>query len=112
MRKVYTIGDCVLDIIFENNIPVEAKPGGSFLNSSVSLGRLGINVSLISELGNDRVGNQIKNFLLENGVDIKHISYFSDTNSNLALAFLDENKNADYSFLMAKNDPKSIISSF
>ncbi|PCH67317.1 MAG: carbohydrate kinase [Bacteroidales bacterium] len=110
MRKVYTIGDCVLDIIFENNIPVEAKPGGSFLNSSVSLGRLGINVSLISELGNDRVGNQIKNFLLENGVDIKHISYFSDTNSNLALAFLDENKNADYSFYKTRKGlPNKIV---
>jgi len=110
MRRVYTIGDCVLDLLFENNNPVEAKPGGSFLNSSVSLGRLGINVSLISELGIDRVGNQIKNFLVENGVGIKHISYFSDTNSNLALAFLDENKNADYSFYKTRKGlPNKIV---
>ncbi|PKQ62222.1 hypothetical protein BZG02_12955 [Labilibaculum filiforme] len=110
MRKVYTIGDCVLDLFFENDSPVEAKPGGSFLNSSVSLGRLGVNVSLISELGTDRVGKQIKKFLLENGVDIKHISYFSDTNSNLALAFLDENKNADYSFYKTRKGlPDTIV---
>lgn len=110
MRKVYTIGDCVLDLFFENDIPFEAKPGGSFLNSSVTLGRLGINVSLISELGVDRVGNQIKNFLLQNGVNIKHISYFSDTNSNLALAFLDENRNADYSFYKTRKGlPTTIV---
>ncbi len=110
MRKVYTIGDCVLDLFFENNTPFEAKPGGSFLNSSITLGRLGINVSLISELGIDRVGNQIKNFLLDNGVDIQHISYFSDTNSNLALAFLDENRNADYSFYKTRKGlPNTIV---
>ncbi len=110
MRKVYTIGDCVLDLFFENDTPFEAKPGGSFLNSSVTLGRLGINVSLISELGVDRVGNQIKKFLLQNGVDIQHISYFSDTNSNLALAFLDENRNADYSFYKTRKGlPTAIV---
>jgi fructokinase len=110
MRKVYTIGDCVLDLFFENDTPFEAKPGGSFLNSSVTLGRLGINVSLISELGVDRVGNQIKNFLLQNGVDIKHISYFSDTNSNLALAFLDEDRNADYAFYKTRKGlPNTIV---
>ena len=56
MRKVYTIGDCVLDLFFENDKPVEARPGGSFLNSSVSLGRLGVEVSLISELGKRSCG--------------------------------------------------------
>ncbi|WP_372751486.1 PfkB family carbohydrate kinase [Labilibaculum sp.] len=110
MRKVYAIGDCVLDVFFENNIPVEAKPGGSFLNSAVTLGRLGINVSLISELGMDRVGDQIKSFLGENGVDTQHISYFTDTNSNLALAYLDENKNADYSFYKTRKGlPHTVV---
>lgn len=98
MRRVYTIGDCVLDLFFENDKPVDARPGGSFLNSSVSLGRLGVRVSLISELGIDRIGNQILNFLKTNNVNIDNIAQFSDTNSNLAIAFLDEHKNADYSF--------------
>ncbi|MGQ1909838.1 PfkB family carbohydrate kinase [Marinifilum sp. RC60d5] len=98
MRRVYTIGDCVLDLFFENNKPVDARPGGSFLNSSVSLGRLGASVSLISELGIDRIGNQILDFLKVNNVNTDHIAQFSDTNSNLAIAFLDEQKNAEYSF--------------
>lgn len=109
MRKVYTIGDCVLDLIFENDKPVEARPGGSFLNSSVSLGRLGVEVSLISELGKDRVGEQILTFLMDNQVGIGAISRFSDTNTNLALAFLDEQKNADYSFYKTRKGLSSCI---
>jgi len=109
MRTVYTIGDCVLDLFFENNKPVEAKPGGAFLNSSVSLGRLGVNVSLISELGVDRVGEQILDFLQQNSVNTMHISRFSDTNSNLALAFLDEQKNADYSFYKTRKGLETCI---
>lgn len=109
MRKVYTIGDCVLDVIFENNKPVDAKPGGSFLNSSVTIGRLGVAVSLISELGKDRVGDQIKEFLEDNNVNTQHITSFSDTNSNLALAFLDESKNADYSFYKTRKGLKSCV---
>lgn len=109
MRKVYTIGDCVLDLFFEDDKPIEARPGGSFLNSSVSLGRLGIDVSLISELGEDRVGMQIIKFLKQNAVDTQKISRFTDTNSNLALAFLDDQRNADYSFYKTRAGKKSCI---
>jgi len=109
MRKVYTIGDCVLDLFFEDDKPVEARPGGSFLNSAVSLGRLGIKVSLISELGEDRVGMQIIKFLEQNAVDTQNISRFTDTNSNLALAFLDEHRNADYAFYKTRAGKKSYI---
>ncbi len=109
MSRVYTIGDSVLDVFFENENPIEAKPGGSFLNSSVSLGRLGVQVSFISELGVDRVGDQIKKFLQDNKVDTSHISYFSDTSTNLALAYLDENRNADYSFYKTRKGLESKI---
>ncbi|WP_421919981.1 carbohydrate kinase family protein [Marinifilum sp.] len=109
MRKVYTIGDCVLDLVFESDMSVTPRPGGSFLNSSVSLGRLGVNVSFISELGEDRVGVHIIKFLEQNSVGIHNISRFSDTNSNLALAFLDEQKNADYVFYKTRKGMKSCI---
>ena len=41
MRKIYTIGETVLDIIFKNGQPVASKAGGSMLNTAVSLGRRG-----------------------------------------------------------------------
>ena len=55
MRKVIGIGETVLDIIFKNEQPIGAVPGGSVFNGIISLGRAGVNASFISEAGNDRV---------------------------------------------------------
>ena len=65
MRKVIGIGETILDIIFKNNQPHTAVPGGSTFNGLISLGRLGVPVSFISEVGNDRVGDIIRDFMME-----------------------------------------------
>ena len=59
MRKIIGIGETVLDILFKDGVPVKAVPGGSTFNSMISLGRMGLNVSFISEVGNDKVGEMI-----------------------------------------------------
>jgi fructokinase len=101
MRKVYTIGETVLDIVFKNLQPVAAKAGGSMLNTAVSLGRLGLPVHFISEYGVDTVGEMIDGFLNNNGVDTQYVYHYVDGKSALALAFLDEKNNANYSFYKA-----------
>jgi len=98
MRKIFGIGETVLDIIFKNDQPQAAKAGGSVLNSVVSMGRMGLPVSFISEYGLDDVGDLINRFLKENGVDTSGVHRFSDGSSALALAFLDEKNDAHYSF--------------
>jgi fructokinase len=98
MRKVYGIGETVLDIIFKDGEPRAAKPGGSSLNCCVSLGRLGLDVEFISEYGNDPVGDMIDSFLKDNNVKTNYVTRFSDGKSALALAFLDEHNNASYTF--------------
>jgi fructokinase len=98
MRKIYTIGETVYDIIFKNSQPVLAKAGGAMLNTSVSLGRLGLPVSFISEIGEDHAGINIMDFLKENKVDTRFVDQFSDGKTALALAFLDEHEDASYSF--------------
>jgi fructokinase len=98
MRKVFTIGETVYDIIFKNGRIQTGKAGGSMLNSSVSLGLLGIDVSFISEIGADQVGELINKFLIKNHVSTNFIYLFEDGKTPIALAFLDENQNAAYSF--------------
>ena len=56
MRRVIGIGETVLDIIFKDDQPIGAVPGGSVFNSLISLGRSGVHAAFISETGNDRVG--------------------------------------------------------
>ena len=103
MRKIYGIGETVLDIIFKNNQPQAAKAGGSVLNSVVSMGRMNLPVSFISEYGQDDVGTLIDDFLKSNGVDSSCVHRFSDGSTALALAFLNEKNDANYSFY--KNFP-------
>jgi fructokinase len=98
LRRVIGIGETVLDIIFKGEQPMQAVPGGSAFNAIISLGRAGIPAYFISETGNDRVGQWVKRFLRDNGVDDSGVCVFPDSKSPLSLAFLDENNNAEYLF--------------
>jgi fructokinase len=98
MRKIFGIGETVLDIIFKYGQPQAAKAGGSVLNSVVSMGRMELPVSFISEYGLDDVGNLIDNFLKNNGVNSSFVHRFHQGSTALALAFLDEKNDAHYSF--------------
>ena len=98
MRRVFGIGETVLDIIFKNDQPIGAVPGGSVFNALISLGRTGIPTAFISETGNDRVGQRIINFLKENGVDASGVNVYADSKSPLSLAFLNEQNDAEYIF--------------
>ena len=98
MRKVIGIGETVLDIIFKNDQPIGAVPGGSVFNGIISLGRSGVPTSFISETGNDRVGRQIIRFLEDNGVNAKSINVYPDSKSPVSLAFLNEQNDAEYIF--------------
>jgi len=98
MRKIYGIGETVFDIIFKNEQPQAAKAGGAMLNSTVSLGRIGLPVSFISEYAGDNVGKIIDNFLSENGVGTGYVDHYKDGKTKLALAFLNERNDASYTF--------------
>lgn len=98
MRKIYTIGETVLDILIKGNQPIAARAGGACLNTAVSLGRLGLPVNFIGEYGLDEVGNFIDRFLLDNNVSTEYVYRYFDGKSALALAFLNENNDANYDF--------------
>lgn len=96
MRKVYGIGEALLDIIFKDDQPIGAVAGGSTLNAIVSLGRMQHEVYLVSETGNDRIGDTIDHFLTANGVSDQYLFRRNGTRSPVALAFLNEKNDAEY----------------
>ena len=98
MRKVFGIGETILDIIFRNDQPQKAVPGGSVFNGLISLGRLNGPVSFISARGNDRVGDMIRDFMEDNHITTEFVDRFPDGKSPISLAFLDDDKNANYIF--------------
>lgn len=98
MRKVIGIGETILDILFHDGQPQAAVPGGSVYNAVISLGRMGQNVTFISETGNDRVGEMILANMRENGVDTANVNVFPEGKSPVSLAFLNERNDAEYIF--------------
>ena len=98
MSHIYTIGEIVYDLIFKENKPVSGTPGGAMLNSSVTLGRLGLPVHFISEIGKDKMGDLILTFLKENNVNTDHVVREKTIKTALAIAFLDKVQNATYDF--------------
>lgn len=98
MKKVIGIGETVFDIIFKNNQPVAAVPGGSVFNGLVSLGRAGVDTSFISEVGNDHVGGLILDFMQQSGVKTAAVKQYPDGASPISLAFLNEKGDAAYQF--------------
>ena len=98
MRKVIGIGETIMDIIFKDGQPTAAVPGGSVFNGIISLGRLGVNVSLISETGNDKVGSLILDFLKDNGVESSGVAVYANGRSAISLAWLNDKNDAEYMF--------------
>ena len=98
MRKVIGIGETVLDIIFKDDEPVSAVPGGSVFNALISLGRAGGDAALISETGNDHIGKKIIRFMESNGIDSSNVNVYAESKSPLSLAFLNEKNDAEYIF--------------
>ena len=99
MSRVYGIGETILDILFdETGQPMKAVPGGSTFNALVTLSRLGVPTSLISEVGDDHVGGLILRFLDREGISTEYVDRFRDGKSPVSLAFLDANRDARYLF--------------
>ena len=98
MRKVIGIGETILDIIFKNEQPTAAVPGGSTFNGVISLGRMGVPATMITETGNDRVGRMIKQFMKDNGIDNTHVCMYEDGRTAISLAYLNERNDAEYTF--------------
>ena len=98
MQRIIGIGETVLDILFKNDQPQKAVPGGSTFNSIVSLGRAGMPCAMITQTGSDHIGDMICAFLRKNGVSDEFVCRHPNTKSHITLAFLDEHNDAQYEF--------------
>ena len=87
-----------MDILFKDDQPMKAVPGGSTLNSVVSLGRAGVPCAMVTEVGGDHVGDIICRYLQDNGVSSEYVCRHEHIKSHISLAFLDENNDAQYVF--------------
>lgn len=109
-RKITCIGETILDIVFKDNKPVAAVPGGSTFNAIISLGRTAgrdfkdVAVSMVTDIGDDHVADIVTSFMEANGVDTQNVTRYKNARTNISLAFLDSNSNAHYQFYKDRFD--------
>lgn len=104
MRKIVGIGETVLDVIFRNDQPTAAVPGGSTFNAMISLGRTiprvlpGMPIMMVTEVGDDHIGDIVVSFLKSNNVCTDAVTRHPDSQTHISMAFLDANNDAQYEF--------------
>lgn len=94
---IYAIGESLYDLTLRDVHQAGACPGGSMLNTSVSLARYKIPLTFFTELGNDKTGDLLLQFLHSNHINIDSIHVY-DGKTPIALAFIDEKGDADFEF--------------
>lgn len=103
-RKIVGIGETVLDIVFRDDHPSAAVPGGSTFNAMISLGRTavrdfpGTDAVMVTQTGDDHIGDIVVSFMEKNGVSPRAVTRQSGTQTHISMAFLDAENNAQYEF--------------
>lgn len=105
MRRIIGIGETVLDVIFHDDKPTAAVPGGSTFNALVSLGRtIGVEynglipIKMVTEVGDDHIGDIVVDFMKQNNIATGWVVRNKDTQTHISMAFLDKNNDAQYEF--------------
>lgn len=93
------IGEALIDLIQQEDGRFAAKPGGAPANVAIALARLGVNVSFAGRLSTDKFGEKIRAWLEVEDIDLSLIERTDDP-SSLAVASLDSDGKADYSFYL------------
>lgn len=85
MNKIICIGECALDIVFENGQPAGSMPGGRIALAAARLARLGLPVEMASEASRDPVGDMLVDYLTDAGVNCTGVDRFVDGHSPLSV---------------------------
>ncbi len=93
----FIIGEALIDVVRRSDGSVSEHPGGSPANVSLTLGRLGRDVSLLTWIGEDAYGQLIRKWLTSSHVDLDPMSTGASQTS-IATATLNSEGVADYNF--------------
>ncbi len=93
-------GEALYDLVAHADGSVDGHPGGGPFNTARTIGRLRQPVAYLGRLSTDRLGMTHERMLREDGVDLSATTRTDDP-STLALASLDDDGVASYSFYAA-----------
>jgi fructokinase len=100
MTSVVVGGESLVDLIVHPDGRSTAVPGGGPFNTARTIGRLGVSVSFVGRISDDRFGRDAIDRLVADNVDIGSV-VSTDDPTTLAVAELDTHGSAAYRFYTA-----------
>lgn len=89
---IFCCGEALVDmlpeVLADGRAAFSPHPGGSVFNTAIALGRLGMDVGLVTGLSSDFFGDLLREALAESGVDARY-AVVSDQPTTLAFVRLD-----------------------
>ena len=106
MKDVTALGELLIDftengISNQNNPLFEANPGGAPCNVLAMLTKLGKKTAFVGKVGNDYLGNMLKDKVQNLGIDTKCL--YQDENIHTTLAFVHTYSDGDRDFSFYRN---------
>lgn len=106
MKDVTALGELLIDftengISNQNNPLFEANPGGAPCNVLAMLTKLGKKTAFVGKVGNDYLGNMLKDKVQKLGIDTKCL--YQDENIHTTLAFVHTYSDGDRDFSFYRN---------
>lgn len=105
MRRLFTVGEALIDFIpkqrevaLKEVVEFERRVGGAPANVACVAGKLGADVCMLTQVGEDAFGELIVDTLKENGVDTSQIKTTDAANTALAFVSLKNDGERDFSF--------------
>ena len=106
---IVVAGEALVDLVIDADGAVVAKLGGGPYNVARTVGRLGVNVTFLAAISDDRFGTQLVAQLAADGVDIDAVVR-TDRPTTLAAAELNDHGAATYRFYIEGTAAPSLSS--
>lgn len=104
---ITVVGEALIDLVIDPDGHVTAALGGAPFNTARACGRLGVDVSFVGALSDDRFGSLLRSQLVADGVDVTAAPVVGFP-TTLAAAELDENGVATYRFYIEGTSAPSL----
>ncbi len=92
--KVLCVGEMLWDML-----PSGAKAGGAPMNVALHLKKFGFDSKFAGKVGNDQLGKQLKDFLVDNGMDISLIQTDTDLPTSTVEVILGANNEVRFDII-------------
>ncbi|MGG7144397.1 carbohydrate kinase family protein [Clostridium nigeriense] len=96
MKKVYCIGELLIDLVSKDGEDYSKKPGGAPANVAVAISKLEGKAYFLGQVGRDNFGKYLEEVLISNSVNTKYLK--RDGKTTIAIVSLDKSGERNFDF--------------